>query len=54
MSVSGTTADLQSLSQIRMEKVTQAQFPGQELKYLLLSYILRYYAWEAQDPEEDR
>ena len=28
MSVLSTTADLRSLSQIRREKVTQAQFPG--------------------------
>ena len=42
MSVLSTTADLRSWSQIRREKVIQAQ----------VSYARLYDAWEAQDPED--
>lgn len=48
-----TTADLRSSSQIRREKVTHAQFPGLEIKCLMPSDALRYYAREAKDPKDD-
>ena len=33
--------------------VQKCNFLEKSLKYLSPSYALQYYAWEAQDPEED-